>query len=331
MTALHSDWIWHNGRWVAWDDATVHVSAHALHYGSTAFEGIRAYETEMGPAVFRLGSHLDRLMASCRLMRIGPVGFDAASLADVCLDVVARNAQRACYIRPFVFRGAGGLGVDGRKCPVEVVVMSFPWGRYLGPEAIEEGIDAMVSSWRRFGSSTLMPMAKIGGQYVNNQLVTMEASHHGCQEGIVLDAAGNVSEGSGENLFLVIDGAIVTPPLSASILGGITRDAVLTLARDDGIATRTEVLSRDLLYLCDEMFLTGTAAEVTPVRSVDGLPVGDGRPGPITRQLQDAFFGLVSGRHPDRHGWLTPVPDLPGVRTAAANVPRVAAGTEVTR
>ncbi len=308
MSRLRSEWIWHNGHWTSWDDATVHVSAHALHYGTTAFEGIRAYETEAGPALFRLRPHLDRLLASCRLMRMTPVGFDAEELTQVCLEVVARNAQHSCYIRPFVFRGAGGLGVDGSGCPIEVVVMSFPWGRYLGPEAIEDGIDATVSSWRRFGSSTLMPMAKIGGQYVNNQLVTMEASRNGYAEGIVLDAAGNVSEGSGENLFMVIDGTLVTPPLSASILGGITRDAVLTLARDAGIPIRTETISRDLLYLCDELFLTGTAAEITPVRSVDRLPVGNGRPGPITKQLQEIFFDLVAGRRADPHAWLTLVP-----------------------
>ncbi|MEM9593616.1 MAG: branched-chain amino acid transaminase [Acidobacteriota bacterium] len=299
-------WTWMNGEWVRWDDATVHVSSHALHYGSSVFEGIRAYATADGPQIFRLREHLQRLHDSARLLRMTlPYGVD--ELTEACVELVRRNGHDACYLRPLAFRGPGGLGVDGRHLPVEVALLSMEWGAYLGDGALENGVDAAVSSWRRFGSGTLAPLGKIGGQYVNNQLVTAEARENGYEEGIVLDAQGMVSEGAGENLFVVKDGTVWTPPLSASILSGITRHTVMTLAADLGIPLREQTMTRDFLYLADELFMTGTAAEVTPVRSLDRIPIGDGRRGPITERLQREFFDVVEGRTDDRHGWLTRV------------------------
>ncbi len=302
-----SEWIWMNGEWVRWQDATVHISAHALHYGSSVFEGIRAYETPDGPAVFRLGDHVRRWRDSARLLRMDLGGYDNVELEAVCREIVDRNQHRACYLRPVAFRGVGSLGVDGRNLPVVVAVLSMEWGAYLGEGALENGVDAAVSSWRRFGSGTMAPLGKIGGQYVNNQFVSAEARINGYEEGIVLDANGYVSEGGGENLFLVKDGAILTPPMSSSILAGITRDSVLQLARDLGVEIRECVISRDFLYLADEIFMTGTAAEITPVRSVDRMAIGDGRRGPVTALLQKEFFRLVNGEIDDRHGWLSHV------------------------
>ncbi|MEM8933186.1 MAG: branched-chain amino acid transaminase [Acidobacteriota bacterium] len=299
-------WIWLNGDWKPWETATVHVSAHALHYGSSIFEGIRAYALPDGPAVFSLPEHIRRFHDSARLARIDLSDFSTERLTEACLEIAARNHGGACYIRPIAFRDAGPLGVDGRGCPASVAILSLEWGAYLGPEALENGVDAMVSSWRRFSPGSFAPMGKIGGQYVNNQFVSMEARDQGFAEGILLDAHGMVSEGGGENLFLVRDGVLLTPPVSSSILAGITRDAVVTLARDLGLEVRETSIPRDMLYLCDELFMTGTAAEVTPVRSIDRMPIGDGRRGPITRRLQEAFFDIVSGRTEDRHGWLMP-------------------------
>ncbi len=308
MTTPHPEWIWHDGRWVAWDDATIHVSAHALHYGSSVFEGIRTYETVDGPAVFRLPEHIVRFFDSAKLMRMDLGELDHEALTRLCLDIVVRNGHRSCYIRPLAFRGTGTLQLNPTACPAVVSVLSFEWGRYLGSEAIEKGIDATVSSWRRLATGTGMPRGKIGGQYVSNSLVSIEASNNGYQEGIMLDQSGVVSEGAGENLFLVLDGELVTPPLGSSILAGITRNSILQLARDQGLAVHQEAVTRDMLYLCDELFMTGTAAEVTPVRSVDKIPVGSGEPGPVTRLLQQQFFDIVRGEIEDRHGWLTRVP-----------------------
>ena len=310
MPIEKSEWIWMSGRWVKWADATVHVTAHALHYGSSAFEGIRAYASEDGPAIFRLDRHLERLLDSCKLLRFDMGSWDLATLTQVTLELVARNRHRSCYIRPIAFRGVESMGVYPMTCPVELAIFSFPWGRYLGPEAIEQGVDAAVSSWRRFAPSTSVPLGKIGGQYVTNQFVSVEARQNGYAEGIMLDSFGYVSEGGGENLFLIRRGEITTTPLSASILEGVTRDSVITVARDLGLPMRFENVSREMLYLCDELFMTGTAAEITPVRSVDRIQVGSGKRGPITKRLQDEFFGIVEGRVPDRHGWLTKVPRL---------------------
>ena len=308
MAIERSDWIWYSGKWVRWEEATVHVTAHALHYGSCAFEGIRAYDVDGTPAIFRLREHLQRLLASAKILRMDLGDYSLEALEQVSVELVSRNRHAACYLRPIAFRNSGALGLDPTPCPVDVVIFSMEWGRYLGTEAIEAGVDVAVSSWRRFAPGTMAPLGKIGGQYVNNSFVSIEAGANGFTEGLILDDRGFLSEGAGENAFLVIDGEIWTPPLASSILGGITRDTVLTLAADLGIAVRFESISRDMLYLCDEMFLTGTAAEITPAKSVDRLAVGKGRPGPITRELQDRFFGLVTGREPDRHGWLLPVP-----------------------
>ena len=307
MAIERSDWIWFSGKWLKWHEATVHVTAHALHYGSSAFEGIRAYDTGDGPAIFRLREHLERLLGSARILRMDTSPYPLEKLEQICVELVARNRHQACYLRPIAFRNAGTLGLDPTDCPVDLVIFSMEWGRYLGTEAIEQGVDVAVSSWRRFAPGTLAPLGKIGGQYVNNSFVSIEARANGYTEGLMLDERGMLSEGAGENAFLVMHGEIWTPPLASSILGGITRDCVLTLAGDLGVPVRFESISRDMLYLCDEMFLTGTAAEITPVRSVDRLPVGKGRPGAVTRQLQERFFDIVSGQADDDHGWLTPV------------------------
>jgi branched-chain amino acid aminotransferase len=304
MAIPKAEWIWMNGRLVPWDEAKVHVLAHGLHYGSSVFEGIRMYETPRGPAIFRLREHLDRLFFSCRVFRLA-LPFSREQMVGAVLETVRANGHQACYIRPLVFRGFGGLPLDGRDNPVEVVVATWEWGTYLGEEALAQGVEVGVSSWRRMAPGTLPALAKLGGQYVNSQLAAMEAHDLGFAEGIMLDVNGYLSEGSGENLFIVRDGVIYTPPLAASVLLGVTRDSVLALARELGYSVREEFLAREVLYLADEVFMVGTAAEVTPVRAVDGIPVGDGQRGPVTKVLQEAFFGIVRGEVEDRHGWLT--------------------------
>ena len=310
MAINRADWIFHGGRWVRWDEATIHVTSHALHYGSSAFEGIRTYKTARGPAVFRLDAHVRRLFDTCKLLSMDLGELTRERIEGLCVEAVSRNRFESCYIRPIVFRGEGGLGLYPLDFPVELSIFAVEWGRYLGAEGIEKGVDAMVSSWRRFNASTSMPLGKIGGQYTTSQLVSIEARAGGFAEGIMLDAEGNASEGAGENLFLVKDGVLMTPPIASSILGGITRDTVLTIARDLGIPLETCTISRDMLYLADELFMCGTAAEITPVRSVDRIPIGTGSRGALTRAIQDRFFGIVSGALDDRHGWLTPVPAL---------------------
>jgi len=303
-----AEWIWVNGQLVPWEEAKVHVLVHGLHYGSSVFEGIRAYDTPRGPAIFCLSNHVDRLFYSCRVFRLA-VPFSKAQITDAILETVRANGHKACYIRPLIFRGFGGLAIDGRENPTEVIVATWEWGAYLGEEALMQGVEVGISSWRRMSPGTLPAMAKIGGQYVNSQLATMEAHDRGFSEGIMLDVNGYLSEGSGENLFLVHQGIIYTPPLAASILSGVTRNSVLTLADELGYPVREEFLTREMLYLADEVFMTGTAAEVTPVRAVDGVPVGNGGRGPVTKALQEAFFGIVRGEVKDRHGWLTFVDD----------------------
>lgn len=306
MAIQASDKIWFDGQLVPWDQANVHVTTHALHYGSSVFEGIRAYAAGNGPAIFCLVPHVDRLFNSAKIYRMEiPYGKEEISRAIV--DTVRVNGHQACYIRPLAFRGAGSLAVDPRACPVHVAIVTMEWGRYLGAEAIEQGVDVGVSSWGRMAPNTFPATAKIGGQYVNSQLIVMEAAQHGYVEGIALDASGFVSEGSGENVFVVTDGRILTPPLASSVLVGITRSCVLTLARDLGYEVREERIPRELLYTADEVFFSGTAAEITPVRSVDGITVGSGRRGPVTERLQAEFFGITGGQMPDRHGWLTVV------------------------
>jgi branched-chain amino acid aminotransferase len=304
--AMRADYLWMNGEIIPWDQAQVHVFTHALHYGSSVFEGIRAYETPGGPAIFRGREHYERLLFSCKVARIPPP-LTIDEWMDVTAEVIRINQQPSAYIRPLVFRGYDTLGVDGRGCPVEAIVATIPWGTYLGAEALEQGVDAQVSSWRRMASNMLSPMAKIGGQYVSSQNIVMEAKDNGFVEGIALDSQGQVSEGSGENIFFVYKGDIITPPLSSSILGGITRDCAITIAEDLGYNVKEQAVTREMLYLADEIFFTGTAAEITPVRTVDRLPVGKGTRGPVTATIQEVFFGIVRGEREDKWGWLTPV------------------------
>ncbi|MDR7545205.1 MAG: branched-chain amino acid transaminase [Armatimonadota bacterium] len=311
MRVKASSRIWMDGRFVPWDDATVHVAAHVVHYGSSVFEGIRAYDTVAGPAVFCLGPHVRRFEDSCRIFRM-PLPYSRDEIGAAILETVRINGHRSCYIRPVAFRGVESLAVDPRKCPIHVAILTIEWGRYLGPEAIEQGVDVMVTSWRRMAPDTHPGMGKIGGNYVNSAFVVMQAVDNGFAEGIALDVQGYLSEGSGENLFLVRDGVAYTPPMAASILGGVTRGVVLALCRDAGIEVRETPIPREMLYIADEAFFTGTAAEITPIRSVDRQPVGCGRRGPITARLQEEFFGITEGRIPDRHGWLTPVPVAAG-------------------
>jgi branched-chain amino acid aminotransferase len=306
MPINKSDKIWFNGEFVPWDGAQIHVMSHALHYGSSVFEGIRAYKTATGPAVWLFDGHLRRLFDSAKIYRMEiPYSFD--KVKEAILETIRVNKHEACYIRPLVFRGYGEIGVDPRGCPVNVIIATIEWGRYLGPEAIEQGVDVCTSSWRRMAPDTFPALAKSGANYANSQLIKLEALENGYTEGIALDVAGYVSEGSGENLFIVRDGAVITPPLAYSVLGGLTRGAVITLAKDLGIPVQEQAIPRELLYIADEVFFTGTAAEITPIRSIDRVTVGAGRRGPITERLQVEFFGITEGEIPDRHGWLTPV------------------------
>ena len=306
MPITATQYIWFNGELVPWEKATVHVMTHALHYGSSVFEGVRCYDTPEGPAFFRLTPHVRRLFDSARIYRMD-LGYSPEQLREACRAVVSENGLRSAYLRPLAWRGYGEIGVSGLRNPVEVMVAAFPWGAYLGSEAIENGIDVMVSSWVRAAPNTVPSMAKAGGNYLSSQLISMEAERNGYAEGIALDVNGNLSEGAGENLFVVRDGVVYTPPLTAALLPGVTRDAVMTLARHLGYDVREQALPREMLYLADELFFTGTAAEVTPIRSVDRSVVGSGKRGPITTEIQRAFFGLVSGQIEDRWGWLEPV------------------------
>jgi branched-chain amino acid aminotransferase len=298
-------WIWMNGRLVEFEKANIHVMTHALHYGSGVFEGIRCYDTRRGPAVFRLPEHIRRLELSAKVYRMDlPV--PAADFSEAVLETVRANGLGSCYIRPLIYRGFGTMGVNPLRSPVDAVIAVWPWGKYLG-DASEGGVDVCVSSWRRPASDALPAVAKATGNYLNSQLIKVEAITNGYVEGIALDTNGYVSEGSGENLFLVRNGALVTPPLGASLLDGITRSTVAALARELGIEVREEMISRGQLYTCDELFLTGTAAEITPVRSVDRYAVGAGCPGPVTSRILKAFHAVITGETEDRHGWMTPV------------------------
>ncbi len=297
--------IWHNGRMIPWEQATVHVMAHALHYGSSVFEGIRVYKTPDGPKVFRLTSHIQRFFDSALIHRI-PIPYDLATLISVCKEVVLANElMNGAYIRPIAFRGLGDIGLCPRpEHPVDVSVGAWEWGAYLGADGLEKGVDVCVSSWNRIAPNTIPALAKAGGNYLSSTLISAEAKRLGFAEGIALSTDGLVSEGAGENLFLIRGGQLITPPSASSILTGITRDTVIQLADQLGLEVREQSIPREMLYLADEMFFTGTAAEITPIRSVDKIEIGEGHRGPVTRQLQDAFFGLFSGDTEDRHGWL---------------------------
>ena len=296
--------VWMNGKLVEWKDATIHIASHVIHYGSGVFEGARCYATPRGSACFRLDAHMTRLQESAKIYRMS-YPLDVAGWENAVLETIRTNGMKSCYIRPLLYRGYESLGVNPFNCPVDAAILLWDWGAYLGKDALEEGVDVKVSSWSRMAPNTLPALAKSSANYANSGLIKMEAITDGYAEGIALDVTGCVSEGSGQNLFIVRQGTILTPPLASSILGGITRDAVITLAGDLGFTVREQALPREALYIADEAFFVGTAAEITPIRSVDKIAVGSGRRGPITEALQRAFFDVINGEISDTHGWLT--------------------------
>lgn len=301
-----SDSIWLDGKLVPWDSATVHVTAHSLHYGNAVFEGIRAYGTPKGPAILQLRRHVRRMFQSCSVLDM-EIPFSPEEIERAIVETVSHNGHAACYIRPLVFRGAGPLGVLPKGNPIQVMIATWEWDSLHGAGSVEQGVDVGFSSWRRMAPGTHPSMAKASGNYLNSQLVVQEAIRHGYSEGLVLDVDGYLSEGSGENVFLMQDGKLLTPPVGNSILAGITRGMVLDLCDELGIPLKEARIPRETVHFSDEMFMTGTAAEITPVRSVDGMVFPAGAPGPVTKRLQDEFFAIVKGESPDRHGWLTHV------------------------
>lgn len=301
------EYVWMNGKMVKWDDAKIHVLSHVVHYGSSIFEGQRCYKTPKGPACFRLMEHIDRLWDSCKIYRM-EIPFTKRQIFDSILELIAINKLEECYVRPVVYRGYDSLGVDPRGCPIDVAIACWVWGKYLGPEALENGVKVCVSSWNRNAPNTTPMMAKSGANYMNGQLIKMEAIARGCAEGIGLDIYGHVSEGSAQNIFIVSNGVLVTPPFSASILPGITRRSVIKLAEDMDIRVIEENIPREALYIADEVFFTGSAAEITPVAEIDGIKIGNGKRGVMTEKLQKRFFDILEGRAEDIYGWLTYVP-----------------------
>jgi len=296
--------IWHNGQLIPWKDAQIHVLSHVVSYGSSVFEGIRCYETSRGPALFRAREHAQRLVDSAKIYRMA-VPFSIDQLVSAFSEIITANNLDSCYLRPIVLRGYGDVGVLPYNNPIETYIASYPWGKYLGNEALAEGVDVCVSSWNRIAPNTLPALAKAVANYMNSQLIRMEAAENGYAEGIALDEAGYVSEGSGENIFLVRGGKLMTPPLGASVLPGITRDTIVTIAKQLSIPVVETIIPREMLYIADEVFFTGTAAEVTPIRSVDRITVGSGRRGPVTEQIQKRYFEVVKGEAQDEFGWLT--------------------------
>ncbi len=303
-----TEYIWMNGKLVKWDDAKIHICSHVIHYGSSVFEGMRVYNTATGPAAFRLRDHSERLLNSAKIYRM-KIPYTARQLDEAILTTVGANGLEECYVRPIAYRGYGTLGVDPSNCPVEVSIATWPWGQYLGEEALEKGVSVCFSSWNRIAPNTMPAMAKAGANYMNSQLIKLEAISHGYVEGIALDVFGHVSEGSGENIFLVRKGALITPTFAASILPGITRSSVIRLAEDMGIKVIEQNVPREALYLADEVFFTGSAAEITPISRIDNLIIGEGKAGPITKKLQTALFNILNGKAEDKYGWLTPVPE----------------------
>ena len=299
-----SDKVWYNGELVDWDAANVHVLSHVVHYGSSVFEGIRCYNTEKGPAVFRLKEHVDRLFDSAKIYRM-EIPYSREEICEAILETIRVNGLDACYIRPVVFRGYGSLGVDPMTCPVETVIAVWEWGQYLGDEALKKGVSVCTSSWNRVAPNTLPFLAKAGGNYLNSQVVRMEANANGYDEGIVLGTDGLVSEGSGENIFVIRDGKVYTPASHYAILSGITRDTAITLARAAGISVEERGIPREFLYIADEVFFTGTAAEITPIRQIDKIQIGAGERGPVTEKLQQLFFDILYARVEDRYNWLS--------------------------
>lgn len=313
MPVKPTEHIWMNGHMVRWEDAKIHVLSHVVHYGSSVFEGMRVYKTPKGPAAFRLRDHTERLAHSAKIYRM-EVAYSLDQLDAAIIATVQANRMEECYVRPVIYRGYGEVGVNPFNSPVEIAIAVWDWGKYLGAEALEKGVSVCVSSWTRPAPNTLPMMAKSGANYMNGQLIKMEAVTNGYVEGIALDTHGHVSEGSGENIFIIRKGIMYTPPLSASILPGITRDSIMTLAMDMGIEVVEQNIPRELLYVADEVFFTGSAAEVTPISLIDKIEIGSGKCGPITRQLQKAFFAVISGASPDKHNWLTPIPVLNTVK-----------------
>jgi branched-chain amino acid aminotransferase len=305
MAIQKTDKVWHNGKLIPWEEATIHVMSHVIHYGSSVFEGIRCYSLPTGPAIFRAQEHIERLLNSAKVYRID-VDFTREEIINGMLQTVGHNGVWPCYVRPVILRGYGEAGVNPFNSPTEVYIINYPWGKYLGGET--EGCDVCVSSWTRLAPNTLPAMAKAGANYMNSQLIKMEAIVNGYAEGIALDVNGFVSEGSGENLFIVHRGKLITAPLGNSVLPGITRDSMLQIARDLDIPVAEQVIPREMLYIADEAFFTGTAAEVTAIRSVDKISVGKGVIGPITKAIQKEFYAIVHGTKPDKHNWFTPVP-----------------------
>jgi branched-chain amino acid aminotransferase len=296
--------IWMNGSLVDWADAKIHIASHVVHYGSGIFEGARCYDTPLGSACFRLDAHMRRLYDSARIYRMEPQQ-DLAAATEAVFETIRANEFKACYIRPIIYRGYHALGVNPFPCPVDTAILLWEWGAYLGKDALENGVDVRISSWARSAPNTFPTLAKTSANYANSQLIKMEAIIEGYSEGIALDTFGYLSEGSGQNLFVLRDEILYTPPLTAAILPGITRNSVITLARELGLRVREEMLPRELLYIADEAFFAGTAVEITPIRSVDRIAIGNGRRGPVTESIQKAFFDIIAGRTPDRHGWLT--------------------------
>jgi branched-chain amino acid aminotransferase len=307
MALVATEKIWHNGKLINWDDAQIHIMSHVVNYGSSVFEGVRCYKHKNGAGIFRAPEHAQRLLDSAKVYRMN-VPFTREEIVQAMVELCALNNTIPCYIRPLIFRGYGEAGVDPTNVPIEVYIANYQWGKYLGKGHVEDGVDVCVSSWTRLAPNTLPAMAKAGANYMNSQLIKMEARANGYVEGIALDVNGFVSEGSGENLFVVKNETLITAPLGNSVLPGITRDSVLQLARDLGLRIAEQMIPREMLYLADEVFFTGTAAEITPIRSVDRISVKDGLCGPITRKIQKEFFGIIGGDIQDRHNWFTPVP-----------------------
>lgn len=296
--------VWMNGQLVPWPEAKIHIASHVIHYGSSLFEGFRAYDTPKGTAIFRLQAHTRRLFNSCKMYRFD-VPYTEEEFNRAIVDTIRANGLKSCYIRPIIYRGYHSLGVDPFPNPVDCAILVWNWGKYLGEEALEKGVDVCVSSWWRMAPNTFPALAKSGANYMNSQLIKMEALLDGYSEGIALNIRGHISEGSGENIFLVFNGAVYTPPLSSSVLPGITRDSVITLLRELGIRIIEETIPREMLYIAEEVFFTGSAAEITPIRSIDKIVIGKGGRGPIVKRLQEAFFSYINGEREDNYGWLT--------------------------
>ena len=296
--------VWMNGKLVPWKEANIHVASHVVHYGSSIFEGFRAYENPHGTAILRLKSHIKRLFNSCKIYRM-EIPYTEEEINQAVINTIKVNKLKSCYIRPVIYRGYGTLGVDPFPNPVDCAILAWEWGKYLGDEALENGVDVRISSWQRMAPNTFPALAKSGANYMNSQLIKMEAILDGYIEGIALNVRGQISEGSGENIFLIVDNVLYTPPLSSSVLPGITRNCVMQIAKDIGIPVSEETIPREMLYIVDEVFFTGSAAEITPIRSVDKISIGNGKRGPITKKLQNEFFGYINGDKEDKYNWLT--------------------------